>query len=120
MPGDAAALRAENARLREANERLRVLLEDKDAKIAELEERVARLERLISRNYLFSELPDISAAQTGYASSQPITEMSGISESPGRCGVVASLIPTETGHTGLNQAAAFSSLPIFDVSPSGP
>jgi hypothetical protein len=43
VPGDAAELRAENARLRDAVERQRVLLADKDAKIAELEERVARL-----------------------------------------------------------------------------
>ena len=41
MPGDAAELRAENARLRERVGQLRMLVEDKDAKIAELEERVA-------------------------------------------------------------------------------
>ena len=57
MPGDAAALRAENARLREANERLRMLNDDKDAVIAELKERVARLERLISRNSGNSSMP---------------------------------------------------------------
>ena len=57
MPGDAAELRAENARLRESVERLRMLVEDKDAKIAELEERVARLERLISRNSGNSSMP---------------------------------------------------------------
>ena len=64
MPGDVAALRAENGRLREANGRLRMLLEDKDAQIAELktrnaelEERVARLERLISRNSGNSSMP---------------------------------------------------------------
>ena len=56
-PGDAAGLRAENARLRESVERLRVLAEDKDAKIAELEEKVARLERLISRNSGNSSMP---------------------------------------------------------------
>ena len=60
MPGDAAALRAENTRLREAGERLRVLLEDKDAKIAELEAKVARLERLISRNSGNSSMPPSS------------------------------------------------------------
>jgi len=59
VPGEAAALRAENARLREANERLRVLLEDKDAKIAELEEKVARLERLVSRNSGNSSMPPL-------------------------------------------------------------
>ena len=36
MSGDAAELRAENARLRESAGRLRMLVEDKDAKIAEL------------------------------------------------------------------------------------
>ena len=57
MPGDAAELRAENARLRDAVERQQMLLEDKDAKIAELEDRVARLERLISRNSGNSSMP---------------------------------------------------------------
>jgi len=57
VPGDAAELRAENARLRDAVERQRMLLEDKDAKIAELEERVVRLERLISRNCGNSGMP---------------------------------------------------------------
>jgi transposase len=60
VPGDAAELRAGNARLREASERLRVLLEDKDAKIAELEEKVARLERLMSRNSGNSSMPPSS------------------------------------------------------------
>jgi transposase len=57
VPGDAAALRAENGRLQ-------MLLEDKDAQIAalkaqnaELAERVARLERLISRNSGNSSMP---------------------------------------------------------------
>jgi transposase len=57
LPGDAAALRAENGRLR-------MLLEEKDAQIAglqaqnaELAERVARLERLISRNSGNSSMP---------------------------------------------------------------
>jgi transposase len=57
VPGDAAELRAENARLRDAVERQRMLLEDKDAKIAELAERVVRLERLISRNSGNSGMP---------------------------------------------------------------
>ena len=57
MPGDAAELRAENARLRDAAGRQRVLLADKDAKIAELEDPVARLERLISRNSGNSSMP---------------------------------------------------------------
>jgi transposase len=57
VPGDAAELRAENARLREANERLRMLVQGKDAQIAELEERIARLERLISRNSGNSSMP---------------------------------------------------------------
>jgi len=33
---------------------------------------------------------------------------------------VVSLIATETGHTGRNQSAAFSSLPIFNVSRGQP
>jgi len=70
--------------------------------------------------YLLPGLSDISTVQTGYASLPLIAEMSGISESPGSCGVVAGLIPTETGHTRRNQSPAFSSLPIFDVSCSGP
>jgi hypothetical protein len=57
VPGDAAELRAENARLRDTVERQRMLLVDKDAKIAELEERVVRLERLISRNSGNSSMP---------------------------------------------------------------
>jgi transposase len=64
VPGDVAALRAENGRLREADGQLRMLLEEKDAQIAELktrnavlEERVARLERLISRNSGNSSMP---------------------------------------------------------------
>ena len=66
--------------------------------------------------YLLPGLSDISTVQTGYASLPLIAEMSGISESPGSCGVVAGLIPAETGHTRHNQSPAFSSLPIFDVS----
>ena len=49
VPGDAAELRAENARLRESAGWLRMLAEDKDAKTADLEERIARLERLVPR-----------------------------------------------------------------------
>jgi hypothetical protein len=69
---------------------------------------------------LLTELLDVSAAQVGRPSLQSIAEMSGRSGSPGCCSPVASLITTETGHTELNQSAAFSSLPIFDVSRSGP
>jgi transposase len=57
LPGDAAALRAENGRLR-------MLVGEKDAQIAaltaqnaELAERVARLERLVSRNSGNSSMP---------------------------------------------------------------
>ena len=64
LPGDVAALRAENGQLREVIERQRMLLEDKDAQVtdlktrnAELAERVARLERLISRNSGNSSMP---------------------------------------------------------------
>jgi hypothetical protein len=46
--------------------------------------------------------------------------MSGTSESSGRRGLVVDLIAAETGHTGLNQPPAFSSLPIFDISRSRP
>jgi transposase len=41
-------------------------------------------------------------------------------ESPGCFGLAASPIGTETGHTGLNQSPAFSSMPIFDISRYGP
>jgi hypothetical protein len=41
-------------------------------------------------------------------------------ESPDRRSHAASLIATETGHAGLNRSAAFSALPIFGVSRSGP
>jgi hypothetical protein len=69
VPGDAAELRAENARLRESAGRLRMLVKDKDAKIAELEERIAWLERLISRNSGFSELGLHPGLRRGPASS---------------------------------------------------
>jgi hypothetical protein len=67
-----------------------------------------------------TELADVSAAQTRRTSQQPIGGMSGRSESPGHRGFVASPIATETGHTGLNQSATFSSLPLFDVRRGGP
>ena len=67
-----------------------------------------------------TELPDVFAAQAGCPSRRPITEMSTMPESPGCFGLAASPIGTETGHTGLNQSPAFSSLPIFDVSRSRP
>ena len=68
---------------------------------------------------LLTELLNVSAAQDRCASRQPVAGMSGRSESPGRRSLVVSRIATETGHTGLNQSAAFSSLPLFDVSCSG-
>jgi len=46
--------------------------------------------------------------------------MSESSESAGRHSLAVGLIAAETGHTGLNQSPAFSSLPIFDVSRSRP
>jgi hypothetical protein len=67
-----------------------------------------------------TELLDVSAVQAGWPSHLPILEMSERSESPGRRSLIVSPIATETGHTGLNQSAAFSSLPIFGVSRSGP
>ena len=70
--------------------------------------------------YLLTELRGVSPVQDRCRSRQPIVEMSGRSESPGRRYLAASPIPTETGHTGLNQSPTFSSLPIFDVSCSEP
>jgi len=64
---------------------------------------------------LLTELPNVSAAQMWYVPWQPTTGMSERSESPGRRGPVVSQIATETGHTRLNRAPAFSSLPIFGV-----
>jgi hypothetical protein len=72
------------------------------------------------KNDLLTELPDVSAAQARCLSQQLIAGMSGRSGLPGWCSLVASPIVTETGHTGLNQSPAFSSLPIFDVSRSEP
>ena len=69
---------------------------------------------------LLTELPDVSAAQVGRPSQQPIAEMPGRFGLPGCCSLVARLIATETGHTGLNQSPAVSSLPILDVSRGGP
>jgi transposase len=46
--------------------------------------------------------------------------MSGTSESSGRPGLVVDLIAAETGHTGLNQPPAFSSLPISTSAGVGP
>jgi transposase len=62
-----------------------------------------------------TELSNVSADQVGYAPRQPLTGMSGRSESPGRRGPVVSPIATEPGHTRLNRSPAFSSLPIFGV-----
>ena len=78
-----------------------------------------RLEKLLEGDPL-TELLDVSAAQAGCSSEQLIVGMSERSESPGRRSPAASPIATETGHTGLNQPPAFSSLPIFDVSRSRP
>jgi hypothetical protein len=72
------------------------------------------------KNDPLTELRVVFAAQAGCASQQPIAEMSATSESPGCCGLSAGPIATETGHTGLNQSPAFSSLPIFDVNRSRP
>ena len=69
---------------------------------------------------LLTEPRDVSAAQEAQPSPRPIVGMSGRSRSPGRGSPVASLIATETGHTVLNRRPSFSSLPIFDVSRSGP
>ena len=50
---------------------------------------------------LLTELLNVSAAQASWLSQQPTAGMSGRSESPGRCGPVASPVATETGHTRL-------------------
>jgi hypothetical protein len=84
-------------------------------RVAELEERLARLERATSRNALLTELPNVSAVQAECTPRQATTGMSERSESPGRRGPVVSPIATETGHTRLNRAPAFSSLPISGV-----
>ncbi len=72
------------------------------------------------KNDLLTELPDVSAAQAGRRSQWSIAEMPGRSGLPGCCSLVASPIVTETGHTGINQSPAFSSLPISDVSRNSP
>jgi hypothetical protein len=69
---------------------------------------------------LLTELPDVAAAQEAQPSLQAIAELSGRSRLPGRSSDSARLIAAETGHTGPNQSAAFSSLPIFDINCSGP
>ena len=69
---------------------------------------------------LFTELPDVSAAQAKCLSQRPIARMSGRYESPGCCSLAASPIATEPGHTRCNRPPAFSSLPIFGVSRSAP
>jgi transposase len=84
VPGDVAALRAEDARLRDTAERQRVLLEDKDAKIAELEERIARLERLISRNSGNSSMPPSSDDLPGKKPPQRRARQGGTKRRPGK------------------------------------
>jgi hypothetical protein len=85
-----------------------------------LAEELQQLSELGRVDDLLTELPDVSAAQARCLSQQLIAGMSGRSGLPGWCSLVASPIVTETGHTGLNQSPAFSSLPIFDVSRSEP
>jgi len=84
VPGDAAELRAENARLRESAERLRMLVEDKDAKIAELEERIARLERLISRNSGNSSMSPSTDDLPGKKPPERRTRQGGMKRKPGK------------------------------------
>ena len=67
-----------------------------------------------------TELPNVSAAQMGCMPWQPTSGISERSESPGRRGPIVSPLAAETGHTRLNRLPAFSLLPIFDVSRSGP
>ena len=84
VPGEVAALRAENVRLRDMAERQRMLLEDKDAKIAELEERVARLERLISRNSANSSMPPGTDDLPGKTPPEPRARRGGGKRKPGK------------------------------------
>ena len=84
VPGDAAELRAENARLRESAERLRMLVEDKDAKIAELEERIAWLERLISRNSGNSSMSPSTDDLPGKKPPERRTRQGGMKRKPGK------------------------------------
>jgi transposase len=69
---------------------------------------------------LLTELLHVSAAQEWCPSQQPTAGMSERYRLPGRGGHKASLCATESGHAGPNQSPAFSSVPIFDVSLSGP
>jgi hypothetical protein len=69
---------------------------------------------------LLTEPRDVTAAQEAQPSPRPIVGARERSRSPGRSSHVASLIATETGHTVLNHRPSFSSLPVFDVSRSGP
>jgi hypothetical protein len=77
-----------------------------------------RAEKLLESD-LLTEPPSVSAVQVGRASEQAISEGSGRSKLPRPLRCLTSVSATETGHTGLNQSATFSSLPIFDVSCSG-
>jgi hypothetical protein len=77
-----------------------------------------RAEKLLEDD-LLTEPPSVSAVQVGRALEQAISEMSGRSKLPRPLRCLTSVSATETGHTGLNQSATFSSLPIFDVSCSG-
>ena len=69
---------------------------------------------------LLTELLDVAAAQGPSRLRGRSLGVSERSRSAGRGSLVASLIAAETGHTVLNHMLSFSSLPIFDVSRSGP
>jgi transposase len=86
-----------------------------------IEARTAEGQRLskVLEDDLLTEPPSVSAVQVGRALEQAISEMSGRSKLPRPLRCLTSVSATETGHTGLNQSATFSSLPIFDVSCSG-
>jgi uncharacterized coiled-coil protein SlyX len=113
-------LAARNAELAARVSELLAVVAEQAALIETLRTEVAALRRQAGRDYLLTELMDVSAAQAGRPSQQPITEVSGTSKSPGCRSPAASPITRETGHTGLNRSAIFSSLPIFDVSRSRP
>ena len=69
---------------------------------------------------LLTELLDVTAAQEATRPLRPIVAVPETSRLPGRGRHNASLIAAETGHTVPNHLPSFSSLPIFDISRSGP
>ncbi len=96
------------------------MVAEQTALIETLRAEVAALRRQAGRDCLLTELPDVAAAQEASRPRGPIVAVPETSRLPGRGCHIASLIATETGHTVLNHLPSFSSLPIFDISRSGP